>query len=61
MKAILAVAASILSIAHVLLTRGVEYSDLGADYFDKRDRDKLIKRLTRKLDGLGFAVLPKAA
>jgi transposase len=61
MKAILAVAASILSIAHVLLMRGVEYRDLGADYFDKRDRDKLVKRLTRKLDGLGFVVLPKAA
>jgi transposase len=61
MKAVLAVAASILSIAHVLLTRGVEYRDLGADYFDKRDRDKLVKRLTRKLDGLGFAVVPKAA
>jgi transposase len=61
MKAILAVAASILSIAHVLLTRGVEYRDLGADYFDKRDRDKLVKRLTRKLDGLGYTVLPKAA
>lgn len=61
MKAILAVAASILSTVHVLLARGVEYRDLGADYFDTRDRAKLVARLTRKLDGLGYNVMPKAA
>jgi transposase len=61
LKAILAVAASILSIVHVMLARGVEYRDLGADYFDKRDREKLVARLTRKLDNLGYNVLPKAA
>jgi transposase len=61
MKAILAVAASILSIVHVLLARNIEYRDLGADYFDRRDQDKLVSRLTRKLDVLGFTVVPKAA
>jgi transposase len=61
LKAILAVAASILSIVHVMLARDVEYRDLGADYFDKRDRAKLVARLTRRLDSLGYSVLPKAA
>lgn len=61
MKAILAVASSILSIAYVMLKRGVEYRDLGADYFDKRDQEKIVKRLTRKLDGLGYEVTKRAA
>lgn len=62
-KAILAVAASMLTAAYFMLRDGVEYQDLGADHFDRRDRTKVIHRLVRRLRDLGcqVAVTPEAA
>lgn len=51
-KAIIAVAAAILTSAYWMLRRGVAYTDLGPDHFDRVDRT----RLARKLDELGFDV-----
>jgi transposase len=48
-KAILAVAASMLTAAYHMLKNGVEYKDLGADHFTHRDRSKAIQRLVRRL------------
>jgi len=56
-KAILAVAASMLTAAYFMLRDGVEYHDLGPDHFDRRDRSKVIHRLVRRLRDLGCAVL----
>jgi len=55
-KAIVAVAASILTAIYWMLRRGVAYQDLGADHFERRDRARLAARLTRKLRELGFDV-----
>jgi transposase len=55
-KAALAVAHSILVIVWHLLARGTEYSDLGATYFDERDRQLVERRLVRRLEGLGYRV-----
>jgi hypothetical protein len=55
-KAILAVAASMLTAAYFMLRDGVEYEDLGPDHFDRRDRSKVINRLVRRLRDLGCAV-----
>jgi transposase len=55
-KAIMAVAASILTSVYWMLKRGVDYADLGADHFDRTDRSRLAKKLARKLDELGFDV-----
>jgi transposase len=55
-KAILAVAASMLTAAYYMLRDGVEYHDLGPDYFERRDRSKAIQRLVRRLENLGCAV-----
>jgi transposase len=55
-KAIIAVAASILTAAYGMLRDGVEYRDLGGDYFDHRDKSKAAHRLVRRLRDLGFAV-----
>jgi len=55
-KAILAVAASMLTAAYFMLRDGVEYHDLGPDHFDRRDRSKVIHRLVRRLRDLGCAV-----
>jgi transposase len=55
-KAILAVAASMLNAAWHMLKDRVEYKDLGADHFARRDRSKVIRRLLRRLDDLGCKV-----
>ena len=52
-KAILAV---MLTAAYHLLKNGLEYSDLGADQFSRRDRSKAIQRLVRRLKDLGCEV-----
>jgi transposase len=62
-KAAVAVAHSILVIAYHLLTRGTEYEDLGPNYYDERDRSRVERRLTHRLEQLGYRVTlePKAA
>ena len=62
-KAILAVAASMLTAAYHMLKKGVEYQDLGAGHFARRDREKIIQRLVRRINDLGCQVqlIPQAA
>jgi transposase len=60
-KAIVAVAASILTAAYHVLQREVDYHDLGGDYFSRRDKVKLAKRLIARLHDLGVTVEVKAA
>lgn len=60
-KAILAVAASMLTAAYHMLKHDVDYRDLGADHFDRRDKAKLAHRLIQRLHALGFAVEARAA
>ncbi len=56
-RAVVAVANSILEIAYHLLERGCDYQDLGADYFDRRrDAAAVARRLTKRLQALGFEV-----
>lgn len=55
-KAILAVAASMLTAIWHMLKNGVEYHDLGADHFARRDRTKAILRLVSRLNDLGCNV-----
>jgi transposase len=55
-KAILAVAASMLTAAYFMLRDGVEYKDLGPDHFERHDKAKTISRLVRRLKALGCEV-----
>ena len=42
---------------HLLLQRShVAIEELGGDYFDKRDRQAVERRLVRRLEGLGYKV-----
>jgi transposase len=59
--AILAVAASMLTAAYHMLKDSVDYRDLGADHFDRRDKAKLAKRLIARLHDLGLTVEVRAA
>jgi transposase len=60
-KAILAVAASMLTAVYFMLRDGVEYHDLGSQHFAHRDKDQMAKRLLRRLRDLGVNVEVKAA
>lgn len=55
-KAILAVAASMLTAAYYMLRDGVGYRDLGSQHFDHRDKNKTVRRLIRRLTDLGCQV-----
>ena len=52
-KAIVAVAASMLASAYVMLRDGVEYRDLGAEYFNTQQKEKVVAIL------LGCGVRPR--
>jgi hypothetical protein len=56
MKAIIAVAASMLTAAYRMLRTGQPYRDLGDGYFDARDRSRIARRLIRRLHDLGLQV-----
>jgi len=60
-KAILAVASSMLTAVYFMLRDGVDYHDLGSQYFDQRDKHQLAKRLLQRLRDLGVNVEVKAA
>lgn len=53
-KAVIAVAASMLTAAYVMLRDGVAYRDLGPTHLDQRHRDNAIQRLLRRLGELGY-------
>jgi hypothetical protein len=55
-KAIMAVAASMLTAAHHILKNNVAYLDLGPDYFDRRSHAKNAKRLVERLERMGYTV-----
>ncbi|MFP5276126.1 MAG: IS110 family transposase [Acidobacteriota bacterium] len=55
-KAICAVAASILTAVYHMLKNGTFYEDPGPDYFDKRNKDQLAKKLVHRLQDLGFSI-----
>jgi len=55
-KAIVAVSHSLLGIIYHLLATHSAYSDLGPDYFDSLENDRLQRHYVRRLEQLGFAV-----
>jgi transposase len=60
-KAIVAVAASMLTAAYFMLRDGVEYRDLGGRYFGEHDKRETANRLLRRLRDLGVVVEVKVA
>lgn len=55
-RALVAVGHSILVIIYHVLSRRESYSELGGDYFDKRNVEAQRKRLVRQLERLGLKV-----
>jgi transposase len=56
-KAVVAVAASMLTAAYYILRdEGVVYLDLGGDYFQRQDKRRAAQRLVNRLQDLGYSV-----
>ena len=55
-RAAVAVGHTILKIAYHLLRDGGVYVDLGATYFDARDKTRTVRRAVRRLQNLGYTV-----
>jgi transposase len=60
-RALIAVGHSVLVIIYHLLTTREPYHDLGAQYFDERERGHLQHRLVHRLERLGYAVTLETA
>jgi transposase len=60
-KAIIAVAASMLTAIYYILRDGVEFHDLGSQHFTQHDKNQIARRLLRRLRDLGVTVEVKNA
>ncbi|WP_018133504.1 IS110 family RNA-guided transposase [Effusibacillus pohliae] len=60
-RAAVAVAHSILTIVYHLLKRKQTYVELGANYYEERQRDRVVKQAVRKLEALGLKVTVEEA
>lgn len=60
-KAVVAVAASLLTTAYYLLKNGEDYKDLGGNHFDQVHKKRTAKRLLKRLADLGVEVEIKNA
>ena len=56
-RANVAVAHTILIICYFMIRDGVRYQDLGANYFDNRDKEGIVKRSIKRLEALGYNVV----
>ncbi|MBE3584548.1 MAG: IS110 family transposase [Limnochordaceae bacterium] len=55
-KALVAVAHSLVTIVYHVLKDGAEYKELGQNYFDRLDRERLERQAVRRLQSLGYEV-----
>jgi transposase len=55
-RAALAVGHSVLTIAYHLMDRGTKFQELGADYFDRRNPERVKARLVARLENMGYTV-----
>ena len=46
----------LIAVYHILRTPGTVYQDLGANYFDARDKQAVVRREIRRLEALGYRV-----
>jgi len=61
MKAVVAVAATLLTASYYILRDGVTYHELGPDHFVRRDRSRAAQRLARRIRELGYEVTIRPA
>ena len=55
-RAAVAVGHTILIIVYHILKEGVTYKELGANYYDEKDRAATVRRAVRRIEKLGYKV-----
>ncbi len=60
-RAAIAIGRKILEIAYVVLRDGVEYQDLGVNYYDERKKDAVVRNAIKRLEQLGYKVAVQPA
>ncbi|HSW57339.1 MAG TPA: IS110 family transposase, partial [Dehalococcoidales bacterium] len=55
--AIIAVAHSILVAIYYMLRDHTDYNDLGADYFEKRDQLRMVRKAVSRIEHFGYKVV----
>ncbi len=50
----MALAHTILRTIYYLLSRGTSYQDLGGNYFEERDSQRVVRRAVRRIEHLGY-------
>ncbi|MGH7453073.1 MAG: IS110 family transposase [bacterium] len=60
-KAVTAAAHKLARIIYTMITKQVEYVDLGADYYEAKYKEREIRKLKQKAARLGFQLVPVAA
>jgi len=58
-RALIAVGHKILVICYEVLKRQEPYRELGADFLDKRKKDKIVRSYVNRLSALGYEVTVK--
>jgi transposase len=53
-KAVMAVAHHLITVIYVMLLRGEDYVELGADYYDRKNKSRVVSRLLSRLSKLGY-------
>jgi len=60
-KAVVAVGHQILEIAYYVMRDGVTYHELGANYFQRHNRERTVRRHVKQLEALGYVVTVQPA
>lgn len=55
-RAAIAVAHSILQAVYFILRDDIPYQELGPEYFDRMNKDQIIRHYTKRLEALGLVV-----
>lgn len=55
-RALVAVGHSLLVTGYYMITRQVDYKDLGHNYFDERNKEAVKRRMVKRLEQLGYQV-----
>jgi transposase len=55
-RALVGLGHALLVIMYHMQRTGTDYTDLGGDYFERRDKDRITSRLVRRLESLGLKV-----
>jgi transposase len=53
-KAVMALAHHLITVVYHVLSRGEVYAELGGDYYDSRNKPKVVARLVQRLSRLGY-------